>query len=76
MSDFQEDLRCLLNQHSRENQSGTPDFILAQYLLAQLYLFDQTTRDRDLWWGFEPKIGGVISAVDAVLGRLETEAES
>ena len=58
------ELTRLLNLHSQENNSGTPDFILATYMIGALKLFEATTVQRDTWWSFEPMIGGVIPAVD------------
>lgn len=48
---FGQELANLINKYSRENESATPDFILARYLERQLELFDSVTRDRDLWYG-------------------------
>jgi len=50
MSDFQEKLRELLNHYSKENESHTPDFILAEYLEGCLENFARTVRDRDRWY--------------------------
>lgn len=36
----------LLNRHSAENESNTPDWILAQFLLGCLRAFNQATNDR------------------------------
>lgn len=58
------EISSVLNRYSKEGGSGTPDFILARYLLGCLELFDHTTRARDKWWSFEAKIGGSIPAVD------------
>jgi hypothetical protein len=38
-----------LNRASRENRSGTPDFILAEYLMACLHAFEAATNRRDEW---------------------------
>lgn len=66
MSDnnFRDELERLINRHSLENVSGTPDFIIADYLLGCLTVFDATVNARDNWWTFEPKIGGMIPAKD------------
>lgn len=40
----------VLNYHSAEQGSDTPDLILAEYLLACLQAFDEATRQRDHWW--------------------------
>lgn len=52
MSDvaFQEELRALLNRHSRESGSNTPDYILAQYLVMCLAAWEQATNARDEWY--------------------------
>lgn len=51
--DFREALRDVINQHSRENGSNTPDYILAAYLLGCLEAFDNATRARERWYGVE-----------------------
>lgn len=50
-SAFERDLEALINMHSKENESGTPDFILAAYLKGALDLFDKTVKDRANWRG-------------------------
>ena len=45
------ELASLLNRHSAENGSNTPDFILAEYLRGCLDLFDQTVLRREDWYG-------------------------
>jgi len=44
-------LEELLNEHSAENGSNTPDFILAAYLTDCLATFDKVTRAREDWYG-------------------------
>jgi hypothetical protein len=53
-SPFVRDLEHLINRHSVENESDTPDFILAQYLRGCLDVWDHTIRERDRWYGFKP----------------------
>lgn len=48
-SAFENDLRRVLNRHSRENISNTPDFILANYLMACLEAFDEASKVRKSW---------------------------
>ena len=48
--DFRKELAALINKHSLENESNTPDFILADYLDKCLYAFDSATRDRTKWY--------------------------
>lgn len=49
-SDFTSQLRALINAHSLENASETPDFILAQYLTGCLRTWDQATQRRETWY--------------------------
>lgn len=48
---FRKELEELINKHSLENGSDTPDFILAKYLEGCLENFDQAVRDREQWYG-------------------------
>ena len=47
MSSFKKDLIALLNAHSQEGSSDTPDFILAQYLMVALNGFESAVSERD-----------------------------
>lgn len=49
--DFISELRNLINKHSMENASNTPDFILAQYLTNCLRAWNQATQQRETWHG-------------------------
>ena len=53
MSDFISELTSLLNRHSKENGSGTPDFILAEYLIGCLAHFNAAVNRREAWYGRE-----------------------
>jgi hypothetical protein len=44
------DLTDLLNSHSAENASDTPDHILAEYLVRCLDAFDVATLERTRWY--------------------------
>jgi hypothetical protein len=48
---FRKELESLLNRHSRENRSNTPDYLLAQYLEGCLNLFDVAVSQREKWYG-------------------------
>ena len=48
---FRDDLQKLINQHSKENGSDTPDLFLADFLVACLAAFDAVTKARDAWYG-------------------------
>lgn len=45
-----EELREVLNRHSVENASNTPDFILAQYLIGCLYNLGLVIETRREWY--------------------------
>ena len=47
---FRRELRDLLTRYSREDESGTPDFILAYYLLSCLKAFEEATNERASWY--------------------------
>lgn len=50
-SEFRIELEQLLNRHSMENGSDTPDFILAKYLTAALNNFNAVVTEREKWYG-------------------------
>ena len=54
-SSFRDELAALINKHSLENGSDTPDFLLAEFLGNCLIVFDKTTRARTKWYGAEAK---------------------
>ncbi|KKM60031.1 hypothetical protein LCGC14_1546020 [marine sediment metagenome] len=56
MDDLAEDIRALINSHSREADSDTPDFILAEYLLASLCAFEVGVNRRDGFYGLHLKL--------------------
>jgi len=43
---FQEELENLINRHSKESASNTPDYVLAKYLNNCLEAFDQAIQMR------------------------------
>lgn len=46
---FRAELQTLINSHSRENGSDTPDWVLAEYLVACLEAFDRAVNMRNAW---------------------------
>lgn len=67
MESLEDELKRLLNRHSQENDSNTPDFILAEYLLGCLKVFNTAVRDRDKWYGRENVGPGQSSAGATVI---------
>ena len=51
ISAFEQELEQLINAHSQEQKSDTPDFILAEYMRRCLEVFGEAVRRRDEWWG-------------------------
>lgn len=51
MEEFRKKIENLINIHSLENGSDTPDFILAQYLIDCLKTFDTALQARENWYG-------------------------
>lgn len=55
MSAFEKELESLINRHSKENESNTPDFILAQYLSSCLAAWNTGVQQREGWYGRDPR---------------------
>ena len=56
-NDFRSELKALINKHSMENSSNTPDHILADYLIRCIDNFTETTQSRESWYGVKLKPG-------------------
>lgn len=63
--DFRKALENLINCHSMENGSDTPDFMLAEYLSDCLRAFDKAVSARERW--YDRACGG--GAITAALGE-------
>jgi len=50
---FVKEIERVINSFSKENDSNTPDFILAEYLNNCLNNFTTTSRAREKWYGKE-----------------------
>ena len=48
---FSDELTSLINRHSKESESHTPDFILSQYIENCLRAFVTATQQRETWHG-------------------------
>ena len=58
VSELERDLAQVLNKHSAENESNTPDFILAEYLMGCLKAFNTATNSVNAWRGVGTSIVG------------------
>ena len=50
MKGLEKQLSELLNSVSREEDSNTPDFILAEYMVACLCAFELANNKREVWY--------------------------
>ncbi|MGA2886368.1 MAG: hypothetical protein ABSE80_14700 [Halobacteriota archaeon] len=50
-SSFTQELEGLINRFSEENNSNTPDFILAKYMANALDSFNIAVQEREKWYG-------------------------
>jgi len=52
------ELANIVNKHSLENGSNTPDWVLPDYLFECLLAFNRTTNIREKWYGRTPRLLG------------------
>lgn len=74
MNNFEKELRDLINTHSLENESNTPDFILATYMLDCLDAFNTATNKRDEF-SFVADSGNLSSGQLLQLTKKRSEPE-
>lgn len=48
---FEKELENLINRYSKENDSNTPDYVLAHYIKYSLQAFNQATNLREQYYG-------------------------
>lgn len=53
LKNFKKELTVLINKYCKESESNTPDFLLAEYLVACLEAFDNTVNRRTKWYNNE-----------------------
>jgi hypothetical protein len=44
---FEHDIKAIINMYSEENESNTPDYVLAQFLLGCLESFNRAVNERE-----------------------------
>lgn len=64
ISEFMRELEQLLNKHSMENGSNTPDFLLAKYISRCLITFNLIVNDRERWYGRPSKADNAIKPME------------
>ena len=60
--EFKAELTALLNRHSIENDTNTPDWVLAEYLCGCLEVLRVTVPNRDAYHGFSPRTASATVA--------------
>lgn len=74
-NDFRIELQQLINKHSVEGSSNTPDFILTDYLIRCIDNFTETTQAREAWYGVKLKPGVNNASSDkSTMGSTDTSA--
>lgn len=53
MDEFQKELTALINIHSMENASNTPDFLIAEFLVNCLRAFNLASEQKEKWFAKE-----------------------
>src|ERR1043166_7048038 len=71
---FKDQLTHLINFHSLEGGSATPDFLLADYLVQCLAVFDVTIAHREAWYGRPLAAAGDPTIGDIATQRMPTES--
>lgn len=50
-TELEKKLEGLINDESRENDSNTPDFLLAEFMMSCLDAFELVSNKREVWFG-------------------------
>ena len=59
----------VINRNSLEQDSGTPDFILAEYLVFCLENWNQCHKERAIWWD---KLSAAKAGVEQIIKDDDT----
>lgn len=65
LTEFRLEIERTINRYSMENESNTPDWILAVFLCRALESFDEAINARDKWYGI--KANGLIASTNSEL---------
>jgi len=67
-------LRAAVNCHCAENGSNTPDYILAQFFVDCLAVWDKACVERDRWYGITcaPGVGVTATSTGHVAQQTHT----
>ena len=67
--------RTVINEHSKEGDSNTPDFVLARFLAQSLEAFDLAITHRDDWYAVDEH-QEKLDAYERKCGELQTSIDS
>ena len=70
-ANIRKDFEHIINKYSLENESNTPDFILAGFLLECLKVFQMSTKARDKWYDVHLEPGNKYFEDDKEVSELE-----
>lgn len=73
MAKFESELIALINKHSKEKESNTPDYVLAKYLCSCLDAFNAAIKGREIWHKFYPKSEAVSTDLIADIKAEQRE---
>jgi hypothetical protein len=73
--EFRRELAAVLNRYSMENNSNTPDFLLADYLIEALRALDKAILGRSKWYGQRGPQGSAPSADAQDAGAVTAKAD-
>ena len=62
--EFEKELKSLINRHSREVVSNTPDFILAEYLQHCLDAWNTAAQQRETWYGIYSRPSDTVKVLE------------
>lgn len=71
-TEFEKRLAALINEYSKENDSDTPDFILARYLNEVLKNFNAAVMDREQWYNREKHVEDLNYKIPFIDGDVVT----
>lgn len=49
--ELKREVAAVLNKYSQENRSNTPDYMLANFMLGCLNVYENTISAREVWFG-------------------------
>jgi len=73
MKQFTKDLAHLINKHSLESQSDTPDFILAEYLTESLISYNRACCKREVFFGRKTSEKNLANSTATPVQHLKAE---